>query len=95
MNEALRMELKADGFDDIICTVVCPFHVGTTLFANKVRWNHRWLMSTLSPSHVARQIVHGIETGQEEVWLPKSIGIIPILRTLPTMVYDRVHKVCR
>lgn len=93
MNEALRMELKADGYKDIICTVVCPFHVGTTLFENKVKWNHKWLMSTLTPHHVASKLVAGIEEGDEEVWLPRSMTIIPLLRSLPTTVYDSTHKV--
>lgn len=93
MNESLRLELKADGLLDVIPTVVCPFHVGTTLFHNKVKWNHRWLMSTLSPVHVASQIVNAIEQGRLEVWLPLSISIIPILRILPTPLYDLAHRI--
>lgn len=93
MNESLRLELKADGYDDVITTVVCPFHVGTALFRDKVKWNHRWLMSTLSPLFVAERMVHAIEAGKEEVWLPLTISIIPFLRCFPTYFYDLVHEV--
>ena len=93
MNEALRLELEADGYNDIKTTIVCPFHVDTKLFKDKVRWNFKSLLPTLSQEFVASEIVRAIENGTSEVWLPSVIMIIPILRFLPTLIYDYIHKV--
>lgn len=93
MNEALRMELKKDGYDSVKTCVVCPFHVATQLFKDKVRWNHRWLMTTLEPMYVANEIIKAIELGKEEVWLPPVITIMPLFRFLPTWMYDTIHSI--
>lgn len=91
MNESLRMELQLDGYNDVKTCVVCPFHVSTKLFENKVHWNHGWLMSTLTPEHVAAKIIEAIEQGKEEVWLPPIITLMPLFRFLPTTLYDALH----
>lgn len=93
MNEALRMELKHDGFSEIRTTIVCPFLVDTGLFAGRVRWTYSSLIPPLSPSHVAEQIVRGIEEGREEIWLPGIIGVLPLFRLLPVWILDAAHAV--
>lgn len=92
MNESLRLELRADGYEDVKTSVVCPFHVATQLFKNKVKWNHQWLLRTLQPTDVARAIVEAIECGRSEVLLPNISTAIPALRFLPTCVYDGIHR---
>lgn len=93
MNEALRVELKTDGYDNVKTCIVCPFHVQTPLFANKVQWKHTWLMDTQTPQHVAKKIVKAIELGTEEVWLPHIVSIMPLFRFLPAWLYDTVHSI--
>lgn len=91
LNEALRRELKAAGHRDIRTLIVLPFHTGTTLFGNRMKWQHRWLLDTLSPSYVARRIVEGVEAGQEELILPYSMYAFYLLNALPAWINDALQ----
>ena len=93
MNEALRQELAADGHAAIKTTIVCPFHVDTELFKDKVRWNFQRLLPTLSQDRVAAAIITAIEDGTSAVFLPRIMALVPALRFLPTPIYDSVHRV--
>lgn len=54
--ESLRMELRAEGFDGIHSTVVCPWFVKTGMFAGA----RSEIIPYLEPQFVASSIMSGI-----------------------------------
>lgn len=87
-NESLRLELKTQGYHRIKTTIVCPFLVNTGMFAN-LRVAHPLLTPPLSTEEVAEAIFDAIRyRNRDEIWMPKSICLLPLVRLFPCALYD-------
>lgn len=87
--ESLRVELKKSGHTGIKTTIVEPFYVDTGMFEGvKVRPGVG--LPILAPDYVAERTVRAIRRDKQEVPLPPRIGLTPVLRFLPTDLFDRV-----
>lgn len=87
--ESLRVELKKSGHGGITTTIIEPFYVDTGMFEGvKVRPGVG--LPILSPDYVAEQTVRAIQRDKQEVPLPPRIGLTPVLRFLPTKLFDRI-----
>jgi len=86
-NEALRLELKDAGIRGVKTTVVCTGKVNTGMFKG-VQIRFPFLTPTLRPESVASQVVGAVCRGDEEVWAPLFVRGVPLLRLLPTPIYD-------
>lgn len=92
MTESLRRELKANpDYEDIRTLTVCPFHVRTALFGERIKWEHSWLLSTLEPAWVGQQVVQALEEGREELLLPGISRAFRLLQLFPTWFNDVFH----
>ncbi|PCI34844.1 MAG: hypothetical protein COB53_11535 [Elusimicrobia bacterium] len=90
--ESLRQELRRDKIEDIGMTIVCPSFIMTGMFdgATPPRWT-RWL----TPEEVAEKILAGVCSGKLYVSEPALIKWLPLMRTLPAAVYDRITRITR
>ncbi|MGD6978588.1 MULTISPECIES: SDR family oxidoreductase [Citricoccus] len=86
--ESLRNELRADGHR-INTLTVCPFYIGTGMFAG-VQTRFPRLLPILDPDEVTEAVVDAIESGRQQLVLPPLVRSLPALRALPTRVFDRV-----
>ncbi|MGH3090623.1 MAG: SDR family oxidoreductase [Rubrobacteraceae bacterium] len=87
--ESLRVELKKSGHTGIKTTIIEPFYVDTGMFEG-VRVKPGVGLPILKPDYVAKQTVKAIQQNKQEVPLPPRIGLTPVLRFLPTDLFDRV-----
>jgi all-trans-retinol dehydrogenase (NAD+) len=90
-DESLRVELAAQG-SAVRTTVVCPYYIDTGMFAG-VRTRFRWLLPILQPDQVVQATWDAVERDRSRVHLPPAVGTLPLLRTLPVGVFDRVAGV--
>lgn len=89
--ESLRAELRRDGAP-VTSLVVCPFYVATGMF-DGVRTRVPALLPILEPEQVAAAVLDAVEAGRERLLLPRTVGLLSPLRTLPVPVFDRVMDV--
>ncbi len=89
--ESLRNELRADGHP-IHTLAVCPFYIDTGMFAG-VQTRFSRLLPILDPVEVSTQVIDAIEDGRQQLVLPPLVRILPVLRVLPTRLFDRVMDV--
>lgn len=75
-DEALRYELRADGFN-IKTTAVCPWVINTGLFAGA----HNDFFSLLEPEYVANEIVNGVLADQEILIIPRTFYLLVFLKS--------------
>lgn len=91
-NESLRLELKVQGYSEIKTTIVCPFLVNTGMFAN-LNVAHPALTPPLSPDEVAEAIFDAVKyRNRPEIWMPKSIYLLPLVRLFPCALYDLAQQ---
>ena len=86
--ESLRAELRADGHD-VGTLLVCPYYINTGMFEG-VETRFPRLLPILDEHEVALAVVDGIESGREQIILPPFARLVPLMRFLPTRVFDRV-----
>jgi len=78
INEAMQNELRAEGYDKIYLTCVCPYYINTGMF-DGVRSK---LVSILKPEAVVNDVVAGILTNQEQVVMPRSLYPLLVLKMM-------------
>jgi len=85
-NESLRVELRRS-FPGVKTTVVCPYFVNTGMF-DGVRSRVSWLLPILDEEVVADRILHAIRRNRAQVFLPRNVGFLPLLRIMPARWFD-------
>lgn len=87
-SEALRMELKDDGFENVGMSIICPGFVNTGMFDGA---RPPLLMPMLEPQFVVDRIMEAVENDILYVKEPAIVKYTPLLRaTLPTSVTDSI-----
>ena len=67
--ESLRAELKKKRVNGVSVTCVCPWHIGTELFAG-FKTNIHWLFPTLKVDDVASSVLQSTADKSPLVFLP-------------------------
>jgi len=90
--ESLRQELQREKIEGIGMTIVCPSFITTGMFdgCTPPRWT-RWL----TPEEVAEKTLAAVRSGKLYVSEPALIKWLPLMRTLPSAVYDRITRITR
>ncbi|XP_068236662.1 estradiol 17-beta-dehydrogenase 11-like isoform X2 [Palaemon carinicauda] len=78
-DEALRMELKAEGADGIKTTVVCPFFVNKDKFDGAIATR---LLATLTQESVASEIVDATLMNVSVLMLPKIMRLLLLFKLI-------------
>lgn len=90
-SEALRLELKERGYDDIGMTIVCPSLVDTGMFEGS---EPPVMTPMLEPDFVADRVLEAVESDDLYIKEPFMVKTIPILKALlPTDVVDALGKI--
>lgn len=86
--ESLRVELAKEhtGVDSL---VVCPYYISTGMF-DGVKTRFPRLLPILRPEYAATRILDAIEAGRHQLMMPALVRTLPMLRILPTGLFDRV-----
>lgn len=84
--ESLRNELRG-ARSRVTTLTVNPFYISTGLF-DGVRTRVPWLLPILKPEAVSASIANAIESNTLVLNLPRLVGIVPVLRFLPTWAFD-------
>eukprot|EP00929_Paragymnodinium_shiwhaense_P061674 TRINITY_DN30831_c0_g1_i1.p1 TRINITY_DN30831_c0_g1~~TRINITY_DN30831_c0_g1_i1.p1 ORF type:complete len:344 (-),score=100.88 TRINITY_DN30831_c0_g1_i1:572-1603(-) len=88
--EALRRELRAEGFSGIGTSCICPCHVETDMF----KGYKQPLIPSLTPREVGQAVVEAVAQGQEVVILPRVSSVFAMLnKVLPSGMIDLVGQV--
>ncbi|XP_015438803.1 PREDICTED: estradiol 17-beta-dehydrogenase 11-like [Dufourea novaeangliae] len=78
-HESLFSELRADGYNGIHTTLVCPAYINTDMFVGVTP-----RIPMLEPEHVAEEVVSGILVNQAVIVLPKTTRfLLPLKYLLP------------
>uniref|UniRef100_T1JB39 Uncharacterized protein n=1 Tax=Strigamia maritima TaxID=126957 RepID=T1JB39_STRMM len=86
-DDALRVELYADGRKNIQTTVVCPYFISTGMFDGI----NSKIFPILTPEGVADSIVNAVLTNTKMIVLPKYGYLLVIVKTLaPRKFYTHV-----
>jgi len=92
-HEALTVELKTGGYDNVKTTVICPFFINTGMFQGATSN----MIPFLEPDYVADRIERAILLNEEHVVLPGYLlGLFWLKLALPAQSYwwlGRVSKV--
>jgi len=83
-DEALRLELKKMG-SSVKTTCVCPFFINTGMFEGV---DPGPSLKILDKEPVAREIVTAVKKDKAFLKVPPDYGMTPVIRLLPTSVYD-------
>ena len=87
-NESLRAELRANRHG-VNTLVVCPYYIDTGMFEGvRTRWP--LLLPILREEEVAAKVLDAIESGRQQLVLPRLVALLPVLRALPVGVFDRL-----
>ena len=78
LDDALKVELVAQGHDYIKTTVVCPYYISTGMFEGV----NCKIIPILEPERVAQEAVKGIITNKPYVIVPWWCGILITLKTM-------------
>jgi all-trans-retinol dehydrogenase (NAD+) len=84
--ESLRAELRT-GRTGVRTLVVCPYFIDTGMFEG-VQSRFPWLLPILKEGDVARAILDGVESGKQQLVLPRLVGLVPPARMLPVRAFD-------
>ncbi|RWS27532.1 Short-chain dehydrogenase/reductase family 16C member 6-like protein [Leptotrombidium deliense] len=76
--ESLRYELKADGYNGIHSTIVCPYFVNTGMF-NGVRSD---VLPFVDSDYLVDQIVSAILVNQEVLFVPRFMYFLYVLKSI-------------
>lgn len=86
--ESLRNELRHDG-SRVGTLLVCPYYIDTGMF-DGVTTKFRHLLPILDQTIVATRILDAVESGREQLILPRLPALLPALRLLPVRAFDRI-----
>ncbi|XP_066508609.1 epidermal retinol dehydrogenase 2-like [Hoplias malabaricus] len=79
--ESVALELVAMGHDGVKTTIVCPYFINTGMFDGCItKWPR--LLPLLEPDYVAKKIVNAIQTNQTFLYVPRSVYLLMILKSL-------------
>jgi len=78
IDDALKVELMAQGHDYIKTTVVCPYYISTGMFAGV----QSKIIPILEPEYVAEKAVSGILTNTEVVMVPGWCCILVAIKAI-------------
>jgi short-subunit dehydrogenase len=90
LTEAVRREEEDSG---VGFSYVCPIPVNTELMsgAGRVRWPRMQ-----EPDDVARAVVHAIESGEVDVFVPRTARVSVVLQAItPRRFYERVGRMLK
>lgn len=85
-DESLRMELRKRG-STVRTTCLCPFYVNTGMF-DGVKTRFPLLLPILDEEAVAKRAVRAVLRNEARVMLPPLVALVPVVRALPTPVFD-------
>lgn len=86
--ESLRHELRKDR-TGIRTLTVCPYYIDTGMFAGvQTKWPK--LLPILDPQQSSDRILDAIDRGQTVLVMPPLVRLLPIMRMLPTSLFDRL-----
>ena len=86
--ESLRAELRRAG-SGVSTLLVCPFYIDTGMF-DGVRSRVPFLLPILRQGEVAAKVLRAVESGRQVLMLPPLVRLVPVLRVLPTPIFDAV-----
>lgn len=86
--ESLRYELRRYA-PQLRTTVVCPFYINTGMF-DGASSRVPWLLPILDEGKVVAKIIEAVERDRRQLVMPRSVGLLPMLRALPVPVFDRL-----
>ncbi len=86
-DESLRVELHRTA-PGVRTTVICPYFINTGMF-DGVKTRVPWLLPILEQTEVATRIAVAIERDEPKVIMPWAVRTLPLLRVLPTRLFDR------
>jgi all-trans-retinol dehydrogenase (NAD+) len=90
-DESLRVELKKTA-PGVKTTVVCPYYIDTGMFEG-VKTRFSFLLPILKEEKVADGVVKAIRRNRAQVFLPPLVHIVPVLRFLPSGLFDTVANI--
>lgn len=85
-DESLRVEMKK-AKTGVKTTCVCPYYISTGMFEG-VKGRFSFLFPILTPDYVAQEIVSAVKRGDEALYMPYSMTLLPIARLLPIPIQD-------
>lgn len=85
-DESLRVELRNQS-SKVRTTVVCPYYIDTGMFEG-VKTRVPWLLPILDEEKVADKVLRAVEKDTNRLFMPPVVGLLPLLRVLPTRVFD-------
>ena len=90
-SEALRRELKNDGYKNIYITCVCPYIIDTGMFEG---FKPFLLNPFVKSEKAARAIVKAVKKNKPYVYLPYgSIKMMTVLKLMPARIFDYILNV--
>lgn len=89
--ESLRAEMKKHN-TGVRTLTVCPYYISTGMF-DGVQTKFPRLLPILTPEKAASSIANAILAGKEELLMPPLVKTVPIMRVLPTRLFDKVMDV--
>lgn len=89
--ESLRVELFRTGYSKIATTAVCPFFIGTGMFAG-VKTRFPLLLPILKPETAVKKIMKGVRRKRAYIRMPWLVNTVFLLRYLPVGLFDRVSR---
>lgn len=89
--EALFLELRSEGLQNIHTTTVCPYFINTGMFDGA----GSKLFKTLEPEYVADQVIAAVLCNQQMLLLPRPFYLLITLKTMmPTNALLALHDAC-
>lgn len=86
--ESLRNELRARG-SNVSTLLFAPYYINTGMFEG-VTTKFPRLLPILEENDVARRVLDAIESGSQQLILPRLARFMPATRILPVRAFDRV-----
>jgi all-trans-retinol dehydrogenase (NAD+) len=81
-DEAIRVELRAQGHTGVKTTCVCPYYINTGMFEG-VTSKFPAILPILDEKYVAETIINAVRMEDEMVMMPKFFWTLPLIRALP------------
>ena len=91
-SDALRLEMKKQGYTGVKVTCVCPSFIATGMFAGA---KPPWLSPWLDPDAISKKIVQSIQKERAYLKAPLIIKLIPFFKGLPAPLLDRLVSIMR
>ena len=92
LEESIRYELKADGYNGIRSSIVCPWFISTGLFAGA----KSDIIPFLEPEYVADCIIEGVLANDETIFIPRMMYLLYFLKSfLPSSASYKLFEVLK